>query len=301
MALEGSFSKSICSVGDIAGFLQSWQDTIPSSWNVGVWFRGQANATWEIKPGVLRKEHEDVFLSPSPLSQAHAENPRLVNEIRLNRMFRRLGASFFPPRVTTVEMYLLAQHYGLPTRLLDWTLNSLAALFFAVETQRENDGAFYALSLPNGASPENAPRNSVGRCSNTTHVEVRDALLQDVIGSLFGDCAPPSRIPQILYLLPDLSAARMLQQRSCFTLHMLGAEDHSISVARGVIPAACKEAIVNGLRMMGVSRATLFPDLDSICIDIRREFGIKDIRGQCSPVDCRAEPAEPLDGFLEKS
>ena len=52
------------------------------------------------------------------------------------------------------------------------------------------------------------------------------------------------------------------------------------SVAKGIIPADCKEQILKELRMMGVSRATLFPDLDTACRDICREFSIEQDRWQ---------------------
>jgi hypothetical protein len=41
------------------------------------------------------------------------------------------------------ECLAFAQHYGLATRLLDWSTNPLVALYFAVEMQGETDGAVF--------------------------------------------------------------------------------------------------------------------------------------------------------------
>jgi type I restriction enzyme M protein len=43
------------------------------------------------------------------------------------------------------EWLSLAQHHGLPTRLLDWTTNLLASLYFAVRANPETDGRIFAL------------------------------------------------------------------------------------------------------------------------------------------------------------
>jgi hypothetical protein len=57
-----------------------------------------------------------------------------------------MGASFLPATSSLVETYLLAQHHGLLTRLLDWTTNPLAALYFAATGEPDHDGAMYVIN-----------------------------------------------------------------------------------------------------------------------------------------------------------
>jgi FRG domain len=85
------------------------------------WYLGQASANGSLLPAFY----------------AAGTAPSLEREIL--RDFRILAAEFIPPAFATDQQWLISAHQnGLPTRILEWQGNPLAALFFAVESMAED-------------------------------------------------------------------------------------------------------------------------------------------------------------------
>ncbi|HEX7760350.1 MAG TPA: FRG domain-containing protein [Caulobacteraceae bacterium] len=97
------------------------------------WFRGVSNNTYALLPKVGRGHegaewHKTVDIDGRKINLAQREK-------RVFDTFRRrahLGLATIPAK--SIEWLALAQHHGVPTRLLDWTTNPLMAAWFATSS-----------------------------------------------------------------------------------------------------------------------------------------------------------------------
>jgi hypothetical protein len=246
---------------------------LPQARGVELWFRGHTAQVEDIGPGLLRPSVEKVLTEGASWRDKEAEwgGPIGRGEVQFNMEFRRRATSLLTDPGDLVETYFLAQHHGLPTRLLDWTTNPLAALFFTAADRPDTDGEIIVTTPRYRVIGDSAGRQDSD--AQWAAFPKHHELVRRAIGSLFGmDDLPDG--PQVIFLLPDASEPRVTQQGSCFSLHL--SNDRTLpkgAYLRLNVPAAAKPTLQEVLRKMGVSWATLFPDLDHICREMVASWG----------------------------
>ena len=170
-------------VDELDSWLAVWTllEFCSSKSNRGWLFRGVDDFQYGLRPKIGR---------PRGNRAGHSGSYSFADEKNLFQRFCREAGAFLGPTTRTpsteLEWLALGQHYGLPTRFLDWTESLLVALWFAADRGvRGKDSAVWVL---------------------WEHDEVRSAPKPFSVASTKG-------------YRPPLTDPRMVAQRSVFTLH----------------------------------------------------------------------------------
>lgn len=212
-----------------------------------MWWRGQATSDWKLVPSVFRADRGATF------------------ERNIALRFRRAAPirhARCPQQGDAAAWLQLMQHYRLPTRLLDWSTSPLVALWFACDPEVAGDGVVWGVN-PGGL-------NAVGG-NQRTILGPADPRATQLINAVFG--APTDGAPSAVAMLGDEIDLRMLVQQAAFTVHrdstpLESITAHSHNLGRVIVPADSKPAFRNILDILGLNRASLFPDLDNLASDL---------------------------------
>jgi len=192
-------------------------------------FRGVSRPEYELTPSVGRNWQEGYM-------------PFSGYEQKTFQEFKRRAPPWMQiqPR-NDWEWMMLAQHHGMPTRLLDWTTNALAALFFCCCDDWNSDGVVYVLT-------------GLGEIN------------QEVNSNPFG-------IDEDFYVRPRHISPRIAAQSAFFTVSRDPRKpviEHCDRMIR--IRADRKQPMLQVIARYGINHASLFPGLDGLARDIQFEM-----------------------------
>jgi len=201
-------------------------------------------------------------------------------EKHLLRNFKKYAYNAHPQGSSDWHWLALAQHHGLPTRLLDWTYSPFVALHFATENilKFDMDGVIWALNYEkvNQYLPE-IPRSiiqNVGSNSFTSEMLViAYPTLEDLVQTQDDFI--------IIFESPSLDH-RIVNQYALFSM-MSSAdgiistwlEDHPDLYFRIKIPAEMKWEIRDRLDQANINERVLMPGLGGLSKWLRRHYSPK--------------------------
>jgi hypothetical protein len=201
-------------------------------------FRGQACLDWQLAPKAGREPY------------------RGKDDLELLEAWARRATEFTATLPSSVwERMALAQHHGLPTRLLDWSYNPLVAAFFACCEKPSADGVIFCLLTERVLVP---PRDK------------------------------PSSLTRVVKYRPAVVATRIGRQGGLFSAHPdpetdLEATIHpNDTLEKLIIKSACKRKLLLELSHYGVNRVTLMGDLDGLSSHMRWTLENRDLWGKKS-------------------
>lgn len=215
-----------------------------------LWYRGHADLTWDLAPSALRYGSADERAAALDLL---AEFKR-IGEMKLARP---------PHQNEELRWVQVAQHYGLPTRLLDWTESPVVALYFAC-LKHEVDGLVFMMNPID-----------LNRASAHTRPRILDVNSDsDLISGYLR--LPATRVRRRLRTVainPVWNSERLVVQKGVFTLHGTDFElddQQAPSLVCLPILREAKPTLQADLERIGVDEMTMFPELEHACKFLKR-------------------------------
>jgi len=189
-------------------------------------FRGVSNRHYKLLPSLFR----------------HSSSSHRVREDKMMWVFKAHSMPHLEKHPENeIQWLTIAQHHGLPTRLLDWSFSPLVACFFCVKENPRHDGAVYIYEARDYKREQNLNIKSLKKATA---------------------------------FLPSHGSRRITAQSGAFTIHPdNNPEIDEPKITKLIIPKDLKPLLLKTLNKYGINNSTIFPDLDGLCSHIKLQQG----------------------------
>lgn len=223
-----------------------------------LWFRGVADESWPLLPSIQRSKDRIMC------------EKYIINDFYIKA---RQVIENSPPKKNYAAWISLMQHFGLPTRMLDWSSSPLIASFFAVEKYEEyfeTDAAIWVLTpgLLNR-------KEGFGTCIYPVDADTAQKMLRPAFKK---QRRTTSVDDKILACLSTENNLRMYSQQANFTIHnsLKRLEDicDDDTLYKIIIPKDSRRSFLTNLEIFGITESFVYPDLEHISNDLKRQYNI---------------------------
>ena len=256
-----------------------------------LWYRGHGDIDWPLIPSIQRSLKD--FDSPDEFYRCERYSTNNFQSYASSLLQNKPAMDDFSAWLT------LMQHYGLHTRLLDWSRSPLYALYFAThnyEKHHNKDACIWMISPYIINKYSNLERKTYA------YYHMQHKTAKDVVYTAFREYFPPEDCSTlsskerslharymkdndaILACFATETDPRVFNQQSVFTIHSTLRRLTSIHdeikkewdeewdkelLIQIVIPAQKKKDIFRELSYCGITHSNVFPDLEHVAMDIR--------------------------------
>lgn len=204
-------------------------------------FRGQTLSSWNLQPGLGRVEGKVI--------------PAIEKSLLIE--FKRRATPFLPSKFNSESDYewlALAQHYKLPTRLLDWTENPLIALYFAF-------------------CQEVTGKKSVSRAVWHFYADSEDLVTPEIQEN-------PFDLKRTMVYKPNQITQRITNQSGWFTIHKYVVSNGKLSnfdhvrnykgrLVKFILPEKIRLETLEALDQFGINSYSIYPDLEGLSMYLK--------------------------------
>lgn len=258
----------------LKAFSSAIENKIQSSFDNTLWFRGCGNSSYKLSPSIHR--HPEIS-DPKEI---------IILEQKIINRFKQRSIPFLNRDLNLDnkwEVLFYMQHFGTPTRLLDWSESPYIALYFAAtcanykrngkKIEYQDDIAIWFLD------PIKWNRKILEDVGFSEGIISYESKLIDSFEP-FTDYNLMREKPIAIY--GTHNSGRIVAQRGVFTIFGKGIKPMEVlfeednfpadALIKIIIPKDKINGILNSLISIGVTDSVVFPDLDGLSKEVKRFY-----------------------------
>lgn len=225
-------------------------------------YRGHIDSSWDLESSIFR-----TFQETQELTKISRGKPKVIarqshERVALNKFISSAKQYEVPLPLDEdpLEWLAVMQHYGAPTRLLDFTFSAYVAAYFAIE-KGANNAAIYCF------------RHEVFREYDESNFKNINSIYSQILAK---------EKKNIIYVYePRSTTPRLLAQQGLFLVpgslylsHEKIIENYKHDkndAVKIIIPRNLRDEGVSHLRRMNISSTMLFPGIEGFCKSFRHQ------------------------------